>query len=156
MDNLKETRWFVVKALLDEFPDIRSRVKEYLREEWEKRVTQKFWGSPYHFSFFDFFINPSSKFALSQKSYLGTLIKTVKSDFTWELAENTPSSEVHVLHQLGWFPIPKRFFDFKRSLFLGSKMPSYIVYVKNWFLDLFFFLDGYFWRVFKIVEDLPI
>lgn len=36
MDNSEETRWLVVKALLDNFPDIRSRVKEYLREENEK------------------------------------------------------------------------------------------------------------------------
>jgi len=33
MNNLEETRWLVVKALLDTFPDIRRRVKEYLREE---------------------------------------------------------------------------------------------------------------------------
>jgi hypothetical protein len=33
MYNSEETRWLVVKALLDNFPAIRSRVKEHLQEE---------------------------------------------------------------------------------------------------------------------------
>ena len=32
MDAIKEDRWLITKALLDEFPDIRCRVKEYLRK----------------------------------------------------------------------------------------------------------------------------
>jgi len=36
-NNSKEIRWQVVKALLDNFPDIRRRVEEYLREEQKKR-----------------------------------------------------------------------------------------------------------------------
>ena len=32
MDNSKEIRWQVVKALLNDFPDIRKRVKEHLQE----------------------------------------------------------------------------------------------------------------------------
>ena len=35
MNNSEEPRWLVVKALLDNFPDIRRRVKEYLQEENE-------------------------------------------------------------------------------------------------------------------------
>ena len=31
MPNLEETRWQVIKALLDEFPALRRRVKEYLQ-----------------------------------------------------------------------------------------------------------------------------
>ena len=31
MPNLEETRWQVIKALLDEFPKLRRRVKEYLQ-----------------------------------------------------------------------------------------------------------------------------
>jgi len=33
MDNSEEIRWLVVKALLDNFPDIRRRLREYLQEE---------------------------------------------------------------------------------------------------------------------------
>ena len=33
MDTSKEIRWLVIKAVLDEFPYIRDRVKEYFREE---------------------------------------------------------------------------------------------------------------------------
>jgi hypothetical protein len=29
--NVEETRWQVVKALLDEFPSLRQRVKHYLK-----------------------------------------------------------------------------------------------------------------------------
>jgi len=37
MDNFEEIRWRVVKAILDEFPELRRHVKEYLREENEKK-----------------------------------------------------------------------------------------------------------------------
>jgi hypothetical protein len=33
MDSSEEIRWLVVKALLDNFPDIRKHVREYLQEE---------------------------------------------------------------------------------------------------------------------------
>ena len=33
MEKSEDTRWQVVKALLDNFPDIRRRVKEYLQEK---------------------------------------------------------------------------------------------------------------------------
>jgi len=33
MNNSEETRWLVVKALLDNFPDIRRSVRKYLQEE---------------------------------------------------------------------------------------------------------------------------
>ena len=39
MDNLKEIRWRVIEALLNEFPELRTRVREYLREE--KDVEEK-------------------------------------------------------------------------------------------------------------------
>jgi len=38
MDNdFEETRWRVVKSILDEFPELRRRVKEYLREEKRRK-----------------------------------------------------------------------------------------------------------------------
>jgi hypothetical protein len=31
-ERLQEKRWLIVKAMLDEFPELRERVKEYLKK----------------------------------------------------------------------------------------------------------------------------
>ena len=37
MNEIEEIRWRIVKDILDKFPELRRRVKEYLREENEKK-----------------------------------------------------------------------------------------------------------------------
>jgi len=36
MNDVEEDRWQIIKSMLDEFPELRRRVREYLREEYEK------------------------------------------------------------------------------------------------------------------------
>lgn len=53
-----------------------------------------------------------------------------------ELAENTPSSEVHVLHQLNQFPLEKNILGEPVTESSFQKRP-YVAYVENHFLSLF-------------------